>query len=86
MIKAEDDGEVIGVDAKHISVLYMNGKKITYPLTTFERSNHDMLVHQWARVSTGDHITRGQILADGQAIDNGELAVGRNLVVAYMPW
>ena len=86
VIKAEDDGEVIGVDAKHISVLYMNGKKITYPLTTFERSNHDMLVHQWARVSTGDHITRGQILADGQAIDNGELAVGRNLVVAYMPW
>ncbi len=86
VIKAEDDGEVIGVDAKHISVLYANGKKITHPLTTFERSNHDMLIHQWARVSTGDTFTRGKILADGQAIDNGELAVGRNLVVAYMPW
>ena len=86
VIKAEDSGEVIGVDAKHISILYDNGKKITYPLSTFERSNHDMLVHQWARVSTGEKFEAGKILADGQAIDNGELAVGRNLLVAYMPW
>jgi DNA-directed RNA polymerase subunit beta len=50
VVKATDDGEVIGVDAKHISVLYANGKKVTYPLRTFERSNHDMIVHQWARV------------------------------------
>jgi len=86
VVKAEDDGEVIGVDAKHISVLYANGKKITYPLRTFERSNHDMLIHQWARVHSGEKISKGQILADGQSIDNGELAVGRNLLVAYMPW
>lgn len=86
VIKATDDGEVIGVDAKHISVLYANGKKVTYALRTFERSNHDMLIHQWARVHSGDKITKGQILADGQSIDNGELAVGRNLLVAYMPW
>ena len=86
VVKATDDGEVIGVDAKHISVLYVTGKKVTYPLRTFERSNHDMLVHQWARVHSGDKITKGQILADGQSIDNGELAVGRNLTVAYMPW
>ncbi len=86
VVKAEDDGEIIGVDAKHISVLYANGKKVTYPLRTFERSNHDMIIHQWARVHSGEKITRGQILADGQAIDNGELAVGRNLLVAYMPW
>jgi DNA-directed RNA polymerase subunit beta len=45
-----------------------------------------MLIHQWARVRTGDKIVAGQILADGQSIDNGELAVGRNLLVAYMPW
>lgn len=45
-----------------------------------------MLIHQWARVHTGDKIVKGQILADGQSIDNGELAVGRNLRVAYMPW
>ena len=86
VIKAEDAGEVIGVDAKHISVIYANGKKITYPLRTFERSNHDMMLHQWARVVTGEKFESGHILADGQAIDNGELAVGQNLLVAYMPW
>lgn len=86
VIKAEADGEVIGVDAKHISVIYANGKKQTYPLRTFEISNTGMIVHQWARVFTGQKITEGQILADGQSIDNGELAVGRNLRVAYMPW
>ncbi|MBC7498087.1 DNA-directed RNA polymerase subunit beta [Candidatus Gracilibacteria bacterium] len=86
VVKATDDGEVIGVDAKHITVLYSTGKKQTYALRTFERSNHDMLIHQWARVHSGDKFIKGQILADGQAIDNGELAVGRNLTVAYMPW
>jgi DNA-directed RNA polymerase subunit beta len=86
VIKAEDAGEVIGVDAKHISVIYANGKKITYPLRTFERSNHDIMLHQWARVVTGEKFESGHILADGQAIDNGELAVGQNLLVAYMPW
>ncbi len=45
-----------------------------------------MIVHQWARVSPGEKFEAGRILADGQAIDNGELAVGRNLRVAYMPW
>ncbi len=85
-IKAEEDGEIIGVDAKHISVLYKSGKKALYELRTFERSNHDMIVHQKPRVSTGEKIEAGKILADGQSIDNGELALGRNLVVAYMPW
>ncbi len=86
VIKAPEAGEVIGVDAKHISVLYASGKKVTHPLSTFERSNHDMIIHQWARVTTGEKFEAGKILADGQSIDNGELAVGRNLRVAYMPW
>lgn len=86
VIKAEENGEVIGVDAKHITVIYESGKKQTYPLRTFEMSNTGMLVHQWARVFTGQKVVAGQILADGQSVDNGELAVGRNLRVAYMPW
>ncbi len=45
-----------------------------------------MIIHQWPRVQTGDVFEAGKILADGQSIDNGELAVGRNLLVAYMPW
>lgn len=85
-IKSEEDGEIIGVDAKHISVLYKSGKKMTHELRTFERSNHDMIIHQKPKVTTGASVRAGQILADGQSIDNGELALGRNLVVAYMPW
>ncbi len=85
-IKSEEDGEIIGVDAKHISVLYKSGKKMTYELRTFERSNHDMIIHQKPKVTTGASVRAGQILADGQSIDNGELAIGRNLMVAYMPW
>jgi len=45
-----------------------------------------MLIHQKARVSSGQKITKGMILADGQSIQNGELAIGKNLTVAYMPW
>lgn len=86
VIKAEENGEIIGVDAKHISVLYESGRKETYALRTFGISNDEMIIHQWARVFTGEKVIKGQILADGQSIDNGELAVGRNLRVAYMPW
>lgn len=86
VVKAEEDGEIIGVDAKHISVLYKSGKKALYELRTFERSNHDMIIHQKPLVSTGEKVFEGDILADGQSIDNGELAIGRNLIVAYMPW
>jgi DNA-directed RNA polymerase subunit beta len=86
VVKAEKPGEVVGVDAKHISVVYADGERATYALRTFERSNSDMLIHQWPRVSTGDTFSVGHILADGQSIENGELAIGQNLRVAYMPW
>lgn len=86
VIKAREDGEVIGVDAKHISVLYKDGEKALYELRTFERSNHDMILHQKSLVSSGQKITKGMILADGQSVDHGELAIGKNLTVAYMPW
>ncbi len=86
VVKAEEDGEVLGVDARHITVLYTNGEKKLYELKTFKRSNHDMIVHQKPLVSTGQKLTKGDILCDGHSIDNGELALGRNLLVAYMPW
>ncbi|MDP2104021.1 MAG: DNA-directed RNA polymerase subunit beta, partial [Candidatus Gracilibacteria bacterium] len=86
VVKAREDGEVIGVDAKHISVLYKDGEKALYELRTFERSNHDMILHQKSLVSSGQKITKGMILADGQSVDHGELAIGKNLTVAYMPW
>jgi len=86
VILAEDDWEVIWVDAKHITVLYKNGNKKIYELTTFKRSNHDMIVHQKPVVSHGQQLVKGDVLCDGHAVENGELALWRNLVVAYMPW
>ncbi|MDD3646178.1 MAG: DNA-directed RNA polymerase subunit beta [Candidatus Gracilibacteria bacterium] len=86
VVKALDDGEVIGIDARHISVLYKNGDKKLYELKTFDRSNHDMIVHQKPLVSSGQKIKKGDLLCDGHSMENGELALGRNLTVAYMPW
>ncbi len=86
VVCAEDDGEVIGVDAKHITVLYKTGDKKMYELTTFARSNHDMIIHQHPLVSHGQKVKKGDVLCDGHSVENGELALGRNLLVAYMPW
>ncbi len=86
VIVAEEDGEIIWVDAKHITVLYKSGEKKLYELTTFKRSNHDMIVHQTPLVSHGQKIKKGDTLCDGHACDRWELAIWRNLTVAYMPW
>ncbi len=86
VIKAEEDGEVLGIDAKHITVLYKSGEKKLFELKTFKRSNHDMIVHQKPLVSSGQKFNKGDILCDGHSVENGELALGRNVLVAYMPW
>lgn len=86
VILAEEDGEVIWVDAKHITVLYKSWEKKLYDLITFKRSNNDMNVHQKPLVSTWQKVKKGDVLCDWHAIDNWELALWRNLVVAYMPW
>lgn len=86
VVKASSDWEIIWVDAKHITVLYDNWEKKIYELKTFKRSNHDMIVHQKPLVSHGQKIKEWDILVDWHSIDNWELAIGRNLIVAYMPW
>jgi len=86
VIMAEDDGEIIWVDAKHVSVLYKSWEKKIYELRTFERSNHDEIVHQKPIISHGDKVKTWDVLADGQSIQNWELAIWKNLTVAYMPW
>ncbi len=85
-ILAEMDGEIASVDADHVSIVYANGKKVTYKLQTYQRSNQGTCVHQRAAVNKGDKIKKGDVLADGPAIDKGELALGQNLLVAYMAW
>ncbi|MBD3328751.1 DNA-directed RNA polymerase subunit beta [Candidatus Peregrinibacteria bacterium] len=83
---AEDSGVVSYVDAEQIQVIYDNGKKSTYKLLTYERSNQGTCLHQRARVVKGQKVKRGDILSDGAATEQGELALGQNLLVAYMSW
>ncbi len=86
VIVAKDDWEIIWVDAKHVSILYKNGEKKIHMLKTYNRSNHDMIIHQKPIVSHGQKIKKGDVLVDGHSVENGELAIGQNLRVAYMPW
>src|SRR5256885_14072104 len=57
-----------------------------YPLQKFARSNQGTCLNHRAVVKPGQHVEKGDILADGPAIDNGEMALGRNVLVAFMPW
>ena len=86
LLLAERDGQILYVDADKITTLYDNGKKVTYELQTYKRSNQATCMHHRAAVSNGDKIRKGDLLADGSAIDHGELALGQNLLVAYMTW
>ncbi|MBT7736921.1 DNA-directed RNA polymerase subunit beta, partial [Candidatus Peregrinibacteria bacterium] len=86
VIVAEMDGSVSYVDANHVTVVYVNGKQVTYEVQNYQRSNQGTSIHQRAVVNKGDKLKKGDVLADGPAIEGGELALGRNLVVAYMTW
>jgi DNA-directed RNA polymerase subunit beta len=83
---AEGNGTVSYVDANTITVVYEDGRKTSYELQAYERSNQGTCIHQRVVVNSGDKVKRGDVLADGPATDNGELALGRNLLVAYMSW
>jgi DNA-directed RNA polymerase subunit beta len=85
-ITARAKGTVKDVDATHITIMYEDGKKEEYPLLTFHRSNQATSIHMRPAVSKGDKVKKGDVLINGAAVDNGELALGRNLLVAYMPW
>lgn len=86
VIEAEDEGEVVSADGDHVTVMYKNGKKKNYLLETYVRTNQSTVSHQTTRVHKGMQVQKGDILVDGTSIDHGELALGRNLLVAYMTW
>src|SRR5690606_16465734 len=77
VILAEEDGTISYVDAEQIVALYKNGKKVTYKLYNYERSNQGTCIHQRARVAKGQKVKRGDVLADGAATEKGELALGQ---------
>ena len=79
-------GVVEEVDADHIVVRGDDNKQEKYFLRKFERSNQGTAINQRAIVSVGQKIEAGEALADGPSTDQGELALGKNLLVAFMPW
>ncbi len=85
LIQAEADGEVVRADADEIHVKYADGVKI-YTLKHFVKNNDDRCYNQKVRVERGDKVSKGDILIEGASIAEGEIALGRNLLVAFMPW
>jgi len=86
IILAKEDGVVEEVDARKIVVREKNGKKRVYNLRRFLRTNQFTCFDQKPRVKKGQRVKRGEPLTDGGAIKDGILALGRNLLVAFMPW
>ena len=85
MVIAEAEGEVAVVTGDAITVAGKSGRKV-YPLRKFVRSNQGTSINQKPLVEEGDRVREGDVLADGPSTDRGEMALGRNLLVAFMPW
>ena len=85
-VLAEADGVVQFVDARSIVVREEDGSRRTYHLTKFERSNQSNCYNQKPIVVTGEHIVKGQVIADGPSTCNGELALGKNPLIGFMTW
>jgi DNA-directed RNA polymerase subunit beta len=86
VIISRSDGEVTYVAADKIRVRDDEGEEITYPVQKYQRSNQDTCLNQRPIVFVGDRVRSGQIIADGSATEGGELALGQNILAAYMPW
>ncbi len=85
-VVASRPGIVVYVDAERIDVKGKDGKTDVYKLIKFRRSNQGTIMHQKPIVSNGDAVEAGEIIADGQSCDGGELALGRNVLVAFVSW
>ena len=89
LVKAKHEGDVVYVSSEIIKVKpsdSANGDINEYRLVKYQRTNNDTWNHQRPIVEVGEHVTAGQVLADGPATFNGELALGRNLLVGFVPW
>ena len=86
VVVAEESGEVVGVTAEQIEVKNKAGVVRRYPLLKYMRSNAGTCINQTPIVAKGEHIRKGTIIADGPSSDGGELSLGQNVLVAFMPW
>ena len=86
VVVSRTDGLVVAVDANHLMIEDPQGELEHYGLHKFTRSNQGTLIHQKPIVTLGDKVTAGEVLADGSSTDQGELALGKNILVAFMSW
>ena len=85
-VLAEGDGTVTRVDANYVTVRYDAGESKDYKLIKFARSNQGTCINQRPIVSVGDRVAEGDVLADGPSTSQGEIALGKNILVGYMNW
>ena len=81
-----EDGVITYISANRICVTNNQGKEISYNLQKYQRSNQDTCINQRPSVWLGEEVVGGQVIADGAATEGGELALGQNILVAYVPW
>ena len=86
VVISAEDGLVTRADGLEINVENKKGQVAKYPLNKFIRSNSSTCINQHPIVNVGDKVSAGQIMSDGPSIENGELALGRNVLVAFMTW
>lgn len=86
VVVAEESSVIEEVSADYITVMHDNGTRRTYRMRKFARSNHGTCANQCPIVDAGDRVEAGQVIADGPCTDDGEMALGKNLLVAIMPW
>ena len=86
MLLADEAGTVEAIDGVSVTMNYNKAGKVSHPLLKYVRSNQDTCINQKIRVTPGQRVKAGQLLADGSSTDGGELALGKNLLVAFMSW
>ena len=86
LVLAEDDGVVEKVTGSSITVKYKNGKTVTHKLRKFKRTNGGTCINQKPIVKKGEKVKKGDSIADGPATSNGEMALGKNVLVAFSTW
>ncbi len=86
VINAQRDGIVESVTANKIIIRENSGRHLKYDLQKYQRSNQETCINQRPIVWKGEKVESGQMLTDGPGIANSELALGQNVLIAYMPW
>ncbi|WP_209346619.1 DNA-directed RNA polymerase subunit beta [Flavonifractor sp. AGMB03687] len=85
-ILAEEDGVVTKVSAQYVTVRYDSGRVEEYKLTKYLRSNHGTCINQRPIVSAGQRVEKGEVIVDGPSTSNGEIALGKNILMGFMTW